>query len=404
MPLNNLRLKICYVVPGHNLLEEAGPTRNVLSVAEALSKWTEVTVAFRKIIKPVENCQYKMVELDPFGKTPDDPVDDGAIRGTGLLDFLRYLKTLKSIVQETSSQFDVILEKSWILSGYLISAYQKQGVPGVLVENIVRTWNEPIRDLYSLTRYFRYKYAQAMIGRFLGRIPAVIAETDELKESIVKRWRVPENKISVVDLGVDSQLFRPEEQAQARQELGIDLNAEVMLYVGAMDDCHDLSPVIEAMNHKPVPSLELHLVGNGNHSERFREVASKGSARVYFHGLVPHERVPKYIAAADVCLAPYNVNFFPEKEVAYSILKVHEYLSCGRPVISVPSARLFKLIQPDVTGFLMPHEVSAWQKFLDDFPSRERFKTMANEVTDRHSHHGWDKTAKEYFKICEALA
>ena len=43
------RLSICYAAPGQNLLPSAGPTRNVLNVANALSQWADVTVAFRSI-------------------------------------------------------------------------------------------------------------------------------------------------------------------------------------------------------------------------------------------------------------------------------------------------------------------------------------------------------------------
>ena len=37
------RLAVCYLVPGHTLLPSAGPTRNVLSVARELAKWTDLS-------------------------------------------------------------------------------------------------------------------------------------------------------------------------------------------------------------------------------------------------------------------------------------------------------------------------------------------------------------------------
>ena len=43
------RLSICYAVPGHSLVASAGPTRNVLSLARALSRWADVTVAFQRL-------------------------------------------------------------------------------------------------------------------------------------------------------------------------------------------------------------------------------------------------------------------------------------------------------------------------------------------------------------------
>lgn len=396
-------LSILYVAPGNNLLNEAGPTRNVLSVANALSQWSQVTVAFRKILGSLENYPFKVIEIDPSCRTADEPVDDSAIRGSNLSDFISYLRRLKRFARATASQYDVILEKSWTLSGYLVAVYQKQGVPGVLVENMVRVWNEPINSFHSLICFWRYKTAQFLIGRYLKTVPAVIAETEALKKAILRRWQVNAQKISVVDLGVDHQLFRPMDQNLARQELRMSRDSLIMLYAGVMDKCHDLAPVIEAMNRKSPTNLELHLVGNGRLFAVYKKMAAKLSAKVFFHGYVPHKMVPIYLTAADICLAPYNLASFPEAEVSYSILKIHEYLACGRPVISVPSSQLLEMIQPDVTGFIVANNSASWEKLFQQFPTRSELRSMARNVSKRYRHHGWEQTAEKYIDVCRKL-
>lgn len=396
-------LSILYAAPGNNLLNEAGPTRNVLSVANSLSQWAQVTVAFRKIIGSPGNHPFKIITIDPICKTADDPIDDSAIRGTNLSDFIPYLKRLKRFVRATASQYDVILEKSWTLSGYLVAAYQKQGVPGVLVENMVRMWNEPINNFHSLIRFWRYKTAQFLIGRYLKTVPAVIAETDVLKKAILHRWPVNAKKISVIDLGVDHRLFRPMGQNRARHELKMAPDSIVMLYAGVMDKCHDLTPVIEAMERNSPANLELHLVGKGALYTEYKKMVSKLSAKVFFHGYVPHKLVPIYLNAADICIAPYNLSLFPESEVSYSILKIHEYLACGRPVISVPSSRLFELIQPNVTGFILDNNAAAWEKLFQQFPTRSELRYMAQNVSEQYRHHGWEQTAEKYLDVCRKV-
>lgn len=398
--MKSKRLSICYAVPGHNLLTESGPTRNVLSVSEALARWADVTVAFRKIVSNVPECSVKFLELDPLGDRAENPVDDSAVRGTSVSDFLRYLIRLRLFVKQTSSEFDVILEKSWILSGLLTSLYQKMGTPGILVENIVRGWNEPLNNINSLTRYLRYKYAQVMIGRYLRKIPAVIVETDELKEAIQNRWQISADTISVIDLGVDRALFRPADQMKSREQLNFSKTNTIMLYVGVIDPFHDLAVVINTMNSRPKNSLELHLVGNGDLLESYQNMGRGGPAKIYFHGHIPHEMVPKYISAADICLAPYKLDLFHQRKVGYSMLKVQEYLACGRPVISVPNSRLFKLIEHGVTGYLLSNDKSVWCDFIEKFPSREELFVMAKNVQARYQARGWDETARNYLRLC----
>ncbi|UCF94171.1 MAG: glycosyltransferase family 4 protein [Desulfobacterales bacterium] len=395
-------LSICYAVPGHNLFEESGPSRNVLSVANALSQKADTTVVFRKIIHSIEEHPFKILEFDPAYPIPAEPLDDSAIRGTSIVDFIHYLQKLKRFVRETSSRFDIILEKSWILSGYLSAAYRRHGIPGVLVENIVWKWNEPINDPRNLLRYLYYKCAQFMIGRYLKRVPAIIAETDALKIAMVNRWTVCESKIHVVDLGVDRQLFQPMDQRKARSELRIAQDDVLLLYVGVMDQSHDLSPVIEALKRKSPANVALHLVGKGILLEKYKSLSS-GTTKVVFHGYVPHKMVPLYIASADLCLAPYDSCAFPDGKIPYSMLKVHEYLACGRPVIGVPSRRMSELVQSNVTGFILENQAEAWEAFLDELPTRRMLRTLAQNVLAQYTHHGWNETAEKYLAICTDL-
>src|SRR5688572_32191371 len=75
------RLSVCYAAPGQNLVPWAGPTRNVLSVAEALSEWADVTVAFRRAGIPPEKGRYRVLAIEPGAFSPGGASDDNATRG-----------------------------------------------------------------------------------------------------------------------------------------------------------------------------------------------------------------------------------------------------------------------------------------------------------------------------------
>jgi hypothetical protein len=106
------RLSICYAVPGHNLLASAGPTRNVLSLAEELSQWAEVTVAFRRILEPFTPHGYKVIEVEPGADNAPCGVDDAAVRGMSVRQFLAYLRAVRRFVETHRQAYDVVLEKA----------------------------------------------------------------------------------------------------------------------------------------------------------------------------------------------------------------------------------------------------------------------------------------------------
>jgi len=397
------RLSICYVVPGHHLLPSAGPTRNVLSTAEALSQWANVTVAFRSILEPIEPKNYTVVEIEPGICHLPCRTDDAAIRGIGIAEFVNYLNVLKQFVLKHLLSYDIVLEKSWLLSGYVVALCQRRQLPGIVVENVMRIRNEPLRVPRDFMRYFLNQLAQALVGRYLRRAPLIIAETEELKRSIIQRWSLPTRQIEVVNLGVDHSVFRALNQEDARTQLGISRHVTMLLYVGVLDQIHSLLPLFDALNFISESSLEIHVVGDGVLKDCYQEIVNKSLNNVFFHGRVPHKDVPQFIAAADLCLAPYDLATFPYGQVAYSTLKIPEYMACGRPVVSVPSGNILNLVHDNITGFLFHNDVKHWISFLMRCPSREDLKKMGILAANVVRSYDWESTARAYLTLCNQV-
>ena len=138
-----------------------------------------------------------------------------------------------------------------------------------LVPLVRQIWNRPMKAAKNWV-------ARDLSGRYLRHAPRLIAESDDLKASIVHRWRVPPSRIEVVGLGVDRALFHPTDQDQARRGCGIDPDRTVLMYVGALDRAHDLGPVIAAITRLGDSPLELHLVGDGEYRAELERAAVEG--------------------------------------------------------------------------------------------------------------------------------
>lgn len=83
----------------------------------------------------------------------------------------------------------------------------------------------------------------AAVARFLyERADRIVVVTPAFKEHLIQRWRVPEEKISVVENGVEADLFAPQPPAAnlaLRQQLGAE-GKLLVCYAGTMGMAHGL--------------------------------------------------------------------------------------------------------------------------------------------------------------------
>jgi len=394
---------ICFAAPGHTLVSTAGSARNILATAGALSQWADVTVAFRHAPEGFDPQNFSVIEIEP-ASVSGAARDDVAARGLNPLSHLRYLKSLRRFSTTMVGKYDLVLEKGWRLSGYLCRELVKLGVPSMLIENDVRVWSEKIDSIRGVAKYLAHTSAQHIAGKASRVVPLVVAETKELKKALIACRNLHDEKVRVVSLGVDHSVFRPIDMDSARQGLSIDRFATVMLYVGGMDQYHDLSPLLEALQGRPRENFEVHLVGDGNYRPRYEQLSKNLNVPVRFYGQVEHQSIPQLIAAADVCIAPYDARGFYHNEVAFSTLKIPEYMACARPVVSIPSGHILSLIDNGGTGFLFDNVCDAWGQFLNELPSRKQLAKIGKAAASTVEFLTWEATARQYLQLGSEVA
>jgi len=389
------RPSLLYVVPGHVFMPSAGPTRNVLNQARAMAAWADVAVAFRSLTATPGPTDPRIVAIDPGSGSTG--TDDAATRGMGYLEFAAYLRRIRRFMFERLDTLDVVLEKDWMLTGYVARWCRRRRVPCLPVKNWVAGGGPSSQQ--GLAKRLRAAVASELEGRLLRRAPAIVVETEFLKSAAVSRWNLEPGRIDVIGLGVDRELFRPMDRTRARADLELPASGRMLLYAGILDRTHDLRPLLEALCRVQDRELCLHVVGDGPCRQEYEELASAAPGAVHFHGRVPHGDVPLYVAASDLCVAPYDTRAFPGGEVGYSTLKVREYLSAGRPVATTGSGSLRDLVREDVTGFLLDNEPDRWYELLASRRTWDRLASMAEaaSATDLPS---WDDVARRFQHVC----
>jgi colanic acid biosynthesis glycosyl transferase WcaI len=215
------------------------------------------------------------------------------------------------------------------LSGFWIAKIK--GVPFVL--EIRDLWPESLAAVgVGNTNSLLHRTLGKVAGFLYRQADHVVVVTPAFRDHLIKNWRVQEEKISVVQNGVETKLFSPSDGGPLRRSL----NAEgkfVVSYIGTLGLAHGLQSVIAAAENlqDAEPNVLFLLVGEGADRERILElVESKNLTNVRFVPQQPREKIPAYIAASDACLV-----LLKKSDVFKTVIptKMLEFMSCGRPVV-----------------------------------------------------------------------
>jgi hypothetical protein len=367
------RLSICYVAPGRDLRPGTSHTRHVLTLARALAEDADVTVVFRRVLGAVGEEPFEVCALE-HGTEVSGP--DAATSRLGQL------------VERGSGAFGVLLEGSWPWTGKLTAWCARRGVPAIpVIDHLPGTsWLAPLdagRDWLAL----------GSSGRYLRRVPVVVAASEAVRTAIVDRWRVPADRVAVIGPAVDRALFAPGDQAEARRRLGLAAEHRIVLAGDGLGSGPDLTPLIEAVQRAGDSTLRLHVLGGGGRRAAIERLAGPAGA-VTFHGHLPDDRVAQYIAAADLCVSV--------DERGDSAFTVRECLSAGRPV-AIGADRGDALVRHLVSGFLLDHDLLSWIRFIQrDCPSRNTLRFMGVAATATPID-GADRSAAAYLETLERV-
>jgi colanic acid biosynthesis glycosyl transferase WcaI len=183
----------------------------------------------------------------------------------------------------------------------------------------------------------------------------IVVVTRAFKEHLRTYWRVPPEKISVVENGVETELFAPREVPELRHELSAE-EKFVVGYIGTIGMAHGLECLLEAAGRLQTakPEVLFLLVGEGADKQRIVNLArSRGLCNVHFVPQQPHDSIPAYISLSDACLV-----LLKKSELFKTVIptKMLEFMSCARPVILAVDGEARKMLAEANAGIYVEPE------------------------------------------------
>jgi D-inositol-3-phosphate glycosyltransferase len=320
-------------------------------------------------------CQPKVVSFGPNARVihldagPAAPIEKNAV-----LNFLpEFLCNLQRFRQAVGLEYDVIHSHYW-LSGWVGNLLARRwGVPHVaMFHTLGRLKNQALAEKEESDARIEIE------ERIVDGADRIIASSEHERLALVDHYGARWENIAVIPCGVDLSLFRPMDQAAARAML--ELDGEVLLFVGRIDPVKGLDVLLQAVALlRTRPNLTLVVVGGSDTErelQRNRRLAHDLGldGRVFFKGAVPQEKLPIYYSAATLCVVPSYYESFG--------LVAMEALACGTPVIASEVGGLPTVVRDRENGLLVPRhqpEVFAQRiaQALDDVALRRALRLRA---------------------------
>ncbi len=199
--------------------------------------------------------------------------------------------------------------------------------------------------------------ADSLVYRTLARIAAflyrnsdhIVVVTPAFKEYLVQHMQVRPEKISVIENGVEAELFSPRTESDLRSSLGAE-GKFVVSYIGTMGNAHGLQTMVEAAAQlqNAMPDILFLLVGEGAEKEQLVSlVRSRGLTNLRFVDQQAREKIPAYICASDACVV-----LLRQSEIFKTVIpsKMLEFMSCARPVILGVEGQARQLLEEAQAG------------------------------------------------------
>ncbi len=183
----------------------------------------------------------------------------------------------------------------------------------------------------------------------------IIASTEREKHELVHFYDAFPETIEVIPCGVNLDLFQPMDKVYARQQLNMDHNEGLVLYVGRFAPLKGINRLLEAMTYLQHINrrIRLFIIGGDSHNEpefqKLQRLTKELDLQdtVTFVGRIEQTDIPTYYSAADLLVVPsYHESFG---------LVALESLACGTPVVGTNVGALESIVREGETGSVLPN-------------------------------------------------
>lgn len=244
--------------------------------------------------------------------------------------------------------------------------------------------------------YTKFFFRRLMIVWSINNSEKTIVVSEALKDALLKIG-IDKQKVIVIPNGVNTDLFKPMSMESCRKEIGLPLDAKIIVFIGSLEEVKGVECLIrsfhELLRSNSGKKILLVMIGEGSFKEKIGEWVEKLGIKdkVTMAGVVKHENIPIWLNASDVFCLPSIREGMPNV--------ILEALACGKYVVATNVGGIPELLKSDKMGILVPPNSAtalsgAFEKCLNVHELRA--------VNEERSVLSWRDNAKEVMNCVSA--
>jgi len=220
---------------------------------------------------------------------------------------------------------------------------------------------------------------------------ALVVWSKHEKNFIASNYKVDPKKIYIIPPGVDLELFKPIDQKEAREEINIQDDLKVILFVGRLERLKGLDTLLEALSMIDQEKINLLVVGglyNISEVTRLKKLCNDFNLleKVHFIGSINRTDLKYYYNSSDICVLPSYYESFG--------LSALEAAACGVPVVASKKGGLSSIVIDKKTGYLLQWRCPGpfVEKLEILLQSKDLRKSMGKNARQHAEKLNWDES------------
>ncbi len=312
----------------------------------------------------------------------------------------RFLEDLKSFKEREGLDYDVVHSHYWLSAWVGQRLAKNVGIPHVVTFHTLA-----LIKMQSRAGEMEPDERETVERDAMLSADRIIAFSGHERDAMARLYGADPVRVMLAPCGVDLAKFRPMDQKEARQKLGMN-GEKVLLYVGRVEPLKGLDLLVETAVQMEAEGekVRMMVVGGGGPGEpetdRVRRLAEERQVDdlIDFVGRVDHDELPLYYNAADVCVVPSYYESFG--------LVALESMACGTPVVATRVGGLPTLVHHGHTGYLKSWRCpEAFANSVEMIISSERLQESLGTAARRRAElMGWPNVASMISEEYRALS
>ena len=297
------------------------------------------------------------------------------------------------------------------LNGFVSAAALKPRIAAFKPDVLLSFWVYP--DGYAAMRVARALGVPSVVGalgsdihvrdglnawftrRTIHGVDALLTVSEAMRRSAIGEYGARPDRVHTIVNGFNTAIFGPTDQAQARRDLGVGADEQLVVYVGRFVEEKGLRELVTAAQRLTSRNerFRLVLIGDGVMKAQLMGLVEGAElkGKVYLPGGLPPEKVAQWIGASDVLTLPSWSEGYPNVVV--------EAVACGRPVVATDVGGTNEILN-DANGILIPPRDAAVLEAALERALAHRWDHAAIAAAMKRS---WDDVAVETLAVCRSV-